>query len=371
MKESKVTITIAAPPHEVWKVLTDLEHYCEWNPLFVRAKGIIDGNPSIPAIHIGFKASSPLSSKIIKVEPESRLEWFTRSSFVNVTHYFQLTSSQDGSATEFTQGERYDGWGVVFYSSFGTMNDARRAFAAMNNALLLETTRRREGSHQGNKDGSHGGANVAVTEKDEDKDDIAQLDISDPAAVAAVKSLGTMATLSAVTPMLSSMTEPPTSIVEASTVAVEEIDATIKTDQEVKDATTATSEELSETTGVDTMLPPATEKPEKRTSIIGAVSSLFSTSKQQSVSSSPADKLPLSSSKDEMTLKVTSEDTVTPASIQEQQPQVDVDDQEDNDDEKEEEQEDPVAKLEREAKNSERIELDLGFTDMSLGDFGF
>lgn len=43
MKDIKSSITITATPQEVWQVLVDLEHYHEWNPMFVEAKGTIAG----------------------------------------------------------------------------------------------------------------------------------------------------------------------------------------------------------------------------------------------------------------------------------------------------------------------------------------
>ncbi|KAF9968910.1 hypothetical protein BGZ73_009047, partial [Actinomortierella ambigua] len=58
------------------------------------------------------------------------------------THFFQLTASSDGQTTEFIQGERYEGWGTGLFSGFGTVEDARAGFAAMNRALKLEVLRR-------------------------------------------------------------------------------------------------------------------------------------------------------------------------------------------------------------------------------------
>jgi uncharacterized protein YndB with AHSA1/START domain len=43
MKENKASITIQASPSDVWSVLTDLDNYHDWNPMFISAKGKIAG----------------------------------------------------------------------------------------------------------------------------------------------------------------------------------------------------------------------------------------------------------------------------------------------------------------------------------------
>ncbi|KAG0237476.1 hypothetical protein BGW42_000686 [Actinomortierella wolfii] len=39
--EHKTGVSIDAPPDKVWEVLVDLDHYSEWNPLFVHARGTV------------------------------------------------------------------------------------------------------------------------------------------------------------------------------------------------------------------------------------------------------------------------------------------------------------------------------------------
>lgn len=41
MKENRNEIVINASPEQVWQVLTDLEHYSEWNPLLYRGSGSV------------------------------------------------------------------------------------------------------------------------------------------------------------------------------------------------------------------------------------------------------------------------------------------------------------------------------------------
>ncbi|KAF9175463.1 hypothetical protein BGX21_007562 [Mortierella sp. AD011] len=325
MKEIKASITIQAPLHEVWTVLTDLDHYHDWNPLFVQAKGTIaDGETlSIKArlpsmVFCGAPLLYSRSPKITKAEQNSFLEWFTTATGVKATHYFKLTS-QDGKTTEFIQGECYGGWGA----GFGSTEGARRGIVAMNNALQLEVTRRREGSSGGNS-----GSETKNPEKDENVDNVAQLDISDKAAVAAAAAAAAF-----------------------STIDLNEADDTLQTDENEK------GKEALSNNGV--ISPPVEKYVEKRTSIIGAVSSLFSSSKPTS-----SDRIQGSSSKDDLISK-----TVLEESGESNMTATDEGDGDEDEDE-DEEMEDPASKQEREAKNAERIELDFGPSDMSFGDFG-
>ncbi|KAF9101213.1 hypothetical protein BGX29_005879 [Mortierella sp. GBA35] len=287
----------------------------------------------------GAPLSYAWSPRIIKVEPNSCLEWFAPAGikgFIDGTHYFQLMSTQGGTVTEFTQGERYEGWGTGLYSCSGTMEDARKGFIAMNNALQMETLRRRQQGQQGQgqglaeKTGSDKDSDGKGGQHTSDNNEIAQLDISDLAAVAS---------------------------------------ATNKN----KDRTTenAFAEATPLTEDASSNAAPGAEKPvEKRTSIIGAVSSLFCSSKS---SSNAFDRLPQSVSKDDLISKTLAEEPENQIDERDGDNNNENEDDEDEDDgngDEVHEIEDPEAKKAREAKNAERIELDLGSGDLSLGDFG-
>ncbi|KAF9944692.1 hypothetical protein BGZ70_004418, partial [Mortierella alpina] len=308
----------------------------------------LDLKMRLPArIFCGAPVSCSWSPKIAKVEPNSRLEWSGMKGFVDRTHYFQLSSTHEGSVTEFTQGERYSGWGMGLFSSFGSQEDARRGFIAMNKALEVEAIRRKSIAE---KTGSG-------EKEDRDKEEeIAQLDISDPAAVAAS---GVMKAAI------------PAAAAPATAASDHQGDDTVADMEDIVNANeNVTSEQSPEASSVveeAAVSPNMTEKPmeksEKRTSIIGAVSSLFISSKP-----SPAP-LPASASKDELISKAVPEEE---------------DDEEGGEEDNEDDDEDEVgdgtvcgdlmedvdAKKERDAKNAERIELDLGLSDMDLSDFG-
>ncbi|KAG9069455.1 hypothetical protein KI688_010357 [Linnemannia hyalina] len=364
MKENKVSISIQASPTDVWSVLTDFDNYHYWNPMFTSVKGKLAEGESLSIkvrlprrVFCGAPLSSTWSPRIIKLEPNSCLEWFTPAGlkgFVDGTHYFQLASTHNGTATEFTQGERYTGWGIGLYSSFGNMEDARRGFAAMNSALQIEILRRRQAGSLAEKTGSGAEGDDKGTREASDNE-IAQLDISDPAAVAAIAVASTTANIAANRNQEESVSEK-----EARTSDVSASGA----------PSAAFSEGVQEPAAPAA---PAPEKPvEKRTSIIGAVSSLFTSSKSPSAS---ADRLPQSTSKDDLISKAVAEECEEHLNYQDNNYE-DGDDHDGDEDGNDggdnvHEVEDPETKRARETKNAERIELDLGSGDLSLGDFGF
>ncbi|KAG0228847.1 hypothetical protein BGX31_006435 [Mortierella sp. GBA43] len=312
MKESKATITIPAPPHEVWKVLVDLESYKEWNPMFVQASGAI------------------------------------------------AASSQDGTATELTQGERYVGWGKGFYSSFG---DTHRGFIAMNNALNQETLRRRAaGTTTGDSE------DIKRKEKcDSNQDKDTQQDITDLGAVVPVASgAGTVPEKEVAPETEHCQSSEDKARVDGSSPALP-TSSTISEEEPAEGGsptTIGTARKSSEK---------PREKTEKRSSIIGAVSSLFCSSRQ-----SLSERVPTSTSKVELISKAVLEEQEgdnkqEDCKALDSDGMAEVEDKGDGTAMEPDELEgvDNVAKKAREAKNAERIELDFGSGSMDLGDFGF
>ncbi|KAF9377199.1 hypothetical protein CPB97_010350 [Podila verticillata] len=321
MKEIKASITIAASPSEVWQTLTDFDHYPDWNPMLTLVKGkfavgeLLNVRMRLPSrLMCGTPVSCSWSPMVIKSEPGACLEWSAPYSGIkgclNGTHYFQLTSSHGGTQTEFTQGKKYHGWGTSLYSVAGSIEGARRGLVAMNSALAVETVRRKQLPSKSTIVEKATTVNEkAIKDSDSEMVDLAvvDLDISDSAAVA----------------------------------------------EATADSSFEPSEEPEPTC--------ASLKPEKRTSIIGAgISSLFG------VVSKPS--MPSSSSRDELINPAIAEETEDGDEDEEGE---DEDGDDDGEDGFELPPEDPEAKRQREAKNAERIELDLGGGELSMADFGF
>ncbi|KAF9406337.1 hypothetical protein BGZ94_003149 [Podila epigama] len=333
MKEFKASISISASPSEVWQVLTDFDHYPDWNPMLTHIKGTAAVGQSLD----------------IKMRLPSRLMCGTPG-----THYFQLTSSHGGTQTELTQGKKYEGWGIGVYAAAGSIESARLGAVAMNTALSFETARRKQGSVSranstgsgrsiGSNSGTRSGTQIVhekavaatttaiVNEKDNTQDEnenmnstVEDLDISDTAAVAAATAAAAAADISS-----STKAEP---------------------DPEPEQPE---------------------PKPEKRVSLISAgLSSLFgggggskSNSKDDLLSSSA--------------IIVEADEHGQDGKEDEEKKDQDGEDDEDDDDQEGNNDsgfdftaEDPEVKRQREAKNAERIELDLGGGSLSMAEFG-
>jgi hypothetical protein len=125
------TITIAAPPAQVWKVLTDTAAYPAWNPGMVLVGALAVGNviehdeghgPRRMVFH----------PTIMTVAPDRALAWRGHMGpprVFDALHYFTLAPQNGG--TLFTQGEHLTGVALWLF-------DTRQmvpGFQAMNAAL--------------------------------------------------------------------------------------------------------------------------------------------------------------------------------------------------------------------------------------------
>lgn len=72
------TIEIAAPARVVWQVLTDLEHYNEWNPFCIRAESTLEMGAPVHMRLMNYAAPGsvvPNCEYVCAFEPERQLSW--------------------------------------------------------------------------------------------------------------------------------------------------------------------------------------------------------------------------------------------------------------------------------------------------------
>lgn len=77
-----VTVAIAAPSSVVWDVLTDLDHYPEWNPFCLSATSTLEmGAPveMVLADYTGAGGTFPNTEYVCAVVPERLLSWELRA----------------------------------------------------------------------------------------------------------------------------------------------------------------------------------------------------------------------------------------------------------------------------------------------------
>jgi hypothetical protein len=104
-------IEIAAPPAAVWPVLTDLEHYPEWNLPIRSLRGECrEGCKLILRLKVG-PFTYPLKVRILVLEPERQLRWsgvLGAAWIFKGEHCFAIKPLREGKV-RFTQYETYTG----------------------------------------------------------------------------------------------------------------------------------------------------------------------------------------------------------------------------------------------------------------------
>ncbi len=133
MKTMSATIQIAAPPMDVWAVLTDLSSYRDWNPMFREASGqVAAGNRiRLRSVHPANGRLMTVKPKITVAAPGAELRWTASlPGIMSGEHSFVLAEA-DG--TRLTQSETFRGLLVAF--SGKTLARAEASFRELNEAL--------------------------------------------------------------------------------------------------------------------------------------------------------------------------------------------------------------------------------------------
>lgn len=105
-------ITIDAPPADVWKTLTNLNDYQEWNPFITSAEGDVAVGARL-VNHMAPPGGKAMTFKptVTVVEPEQTFEWLGRLGLPGLfdgRHRFELRATDDGG-THLIHGERFQG----------------------------------------------------------------------------------------------------------------------------------------------------------------------------------------------------------------------------------------------------------------------
>jgi hypothetical protein len=134
MKTMSATIQIDAPPAAVWAVLTDLDRYPEWNPLFRQASGqVAVGNRiTLRSVHPANGRQMTVKPKITVADPGVELRWASSlPGIMSGEHSFTLTPAEGG--TRLVQSETFRGLLVAFSGKI--LSRAEASFRRLNEAL--------------------------------------------------------------------------------------------------------------------------------------------------------------------------------------------------------------------------------------------
>lgn len=75
MKENRSEIVINASAEKVWQVMTDLEHYSEWNPLLYRGSGSVKLGETVVVDARTATKDMNFVCEVTKVEPFKEFAW--------------------------------------------------------------------------------------------------------------------------------------------------------------------------------------------------------------------------------------------------------------------------------------------------------
>lgn len=126
---------IDAPPRAVWAVLTDLDRYPEWNPLFSQAAGDLAVGRRVTLRSTRDDGrSTTIRPRVTVVTPETELRWtgyLPGSILVTGEHSFTLKPGNGG--TLIMQRGTFRGFMVRF--SGRALDRAEAGFQSLNGAL--------------------------------------------------------------------------------------------------------------------------------------------------------------------------------------------------------------------------------------------
>jgi hypothetical protein len=134
MKTMSATIQIGASPMTVWAILTDLNSYPDWNPLFREASGQIAVGKRITlrTVHPANGRMMTVKPKITVADPGAELRWTSSlPGIISGEHSFTLAQADGG--TRLVQAETFRGLLVPLSGKTFGRSDA--SFKGLNEAL--------------------------------------------------------------------------------------------------------------------------------------------------------------------------------------------------------------------------------------------
>jgi hypothetical protein len=135
MRTISATVDIAAPPDQVWSVLTDLDRYPEWNPFIQSASGRLAEGATLTLRLVPAQGRAlTFRPRVLAVQPGVLLRWLGRlivPGLFDGTHQFALEDL--GGHTRLTQSETFTGVLVPFTGT--TISRTEGDFRALNQAL--------------------------------------------------------------------------------------------------------------------------------------------------------------------------------------------------------------------------------------------
>lgn len=138
-KHLETSILINATKEQVWKVLTELNNYENWNPFIINSEGEIQAGSRITNTMLNGNKKMIFKPIITVCQLHEHFEWLGHLYFNGLfdgRHYFKLEEKENGR-TKVIQGEYFSGiLSKLILKSI--WNDTKNNFNAMNLALKNE-----------------------------------------------------------------------------------------------------------------------------------------------------------------------------------------------------------------------------------------
>lgn len=123
--------TINAKPETIWAIITDAEHYPEWDPSAIRIEGDIAAGETVTA-YTKLAPDRAFPAKVSTYQPNSKMVWSSGMPFglFKGVRTFLLTPKGDG-VTEFTLSEEFSGFLLpLFKGNIPDMTETFQHFVA-------------------------------------------------------------------------------------------------------------------------------------------------------------------------------------------------------------------------------------------------
>lgn len=136
MLEDRNEIVINATREAIWRVLIDIEHYTEWNPLLCEGKGTVALNNQIEVTAKSASKEMVLQCQVITFDPLSEVAWefhIIAPFLFRAVHRFTLETLPDNQV-RLIDREQFRGWMVPLHAK-EIKTDSRDGMAAMDKAL--------------------------------------------------------------------------------------------------------------------------------------------------------------------------------------------------------------------------------------------
>ena len=136
MKELRTEIVIQATPEKVWKILTSLDEYAQWNPFLNNVVGVAQVGEPVELVLKSTPKDMVLHCKVNKVEPNRELRWkyhVVSKILFSGEHSFTIEPI-DANHVRFVDREVFNGLLVPLQAKDIDTN-TKRGFEAMDKAL--------------------------------------------------------------------------------------------------------------------------------------------------------------------------------------------------------------------------------------------